>query len=66
MTIEQALATYIGRTIEIHQITQYQEGHLVGVEEGLLNVLSEDVTYGAPPVSMTFLLQNVGFIRVIQ
>lgn len=66
MTIEQILTTYVGRMVEIHQITQFQEGQLVGVDDGHLTILAEDSTYGTPPVSITFLLRNISFVRVLQ
>ncbi|CAM4411569.1 hypothetical protein L1N85_25500 [Paenibacillus alkaliterrae] len=64
MDFTQALARFIGRSVEVFQTTQFIVGTLSGVSEGFFTVQQAPDAYSAGG-QVTVLEANIEFVRIL-
>ncbi|MFD0693964.1 hypothetical protein ACFQZT_07660 [Paenibacillus sp. GCM10027628] len=65
MSFTDALAGFIGRTIEVFQMSQFLQGTLLSVGNGFFSIEVTGSGYYPPTGEVTVFVQNVEFVRIL-
>ncbi|TFE27186.1 hypothetical protein [Cohnella luojiensis] len=65
MDFADILATFIGRTVEVFQTTQFLSGQLVAVTPGTFTVQTSQNIYTPSTVRVNVVIENTEFVRIL-